>query len=134
VPRSRVLLADDHEPVLTAVAEFLKDQYEVIAAVNDGQSALIAVFRLDPDVAVLDISMPNMTGLEAAAKMRELGLRTKVVFLTGYGDPEFVRAALDSGALGYVLKRRLASDLPLAIEAAVMGQHFISSTLVADRN
>jgi len=83
VPRSRVLLADDHEPVLTAVAEFLKDQYEVIAAVNDGQSALDAVFRLDPDVAVLDISMPNMTGLEAAAKMRELGLRTKVVFLTG---------------------------------------------------
>ena len=94
-----------------------------------------AVSRLDPDVAVLDIiSISNMTGLEAAAKMHELGAKTKVVFLTGHGGPEFVRAASDSGALEYVLKLRLASDLRPASEAAVMGQHFISSSLAADSN
>jgi DNA-binding NarL/FixJ family response regulator len=128
-PRSRIVLADDHKATVAAVASFLETDYDVVGAVSDGQSLVEAIEKLRPDVAVVDISMPRMSGLEAGSRVRDLGSRTRVVFLTHQRDPAFLYAAMAIGALGYVLKHRLASDLPLAIEAALAGRRFVSPPL-----
>jgi DNA-binding NarL/FixJ family response regulator len=80
-----------------------------------------------PDVIVLDISMPGMTGLEVAASLREEGLTAAVVFLTVHDDEEFVIAARQAGGTGYVVKLRLASDLKLAVQEARAGRSFVST-------
>jgi DNA-binding NarL/FixJ family response regulator len=128
-PRSRIVLADDHRPTLLAVQSFLEADYNVVGAVSDGQSLIEAVEAYSPDVAVVDVSMPRMTGLEAARQMRDMGSPTRVVFLTLQGGPEYLHAALAAGAVGYVLKYRLEYDLPLAIEAALAGRRFVSPPL-----
>jgi DNA-binding NarL/FixJ family response regulator len=127
--RSRILLADDHRDTLAAVKSFLESAYNVVGAVGDGQSLVQAVEQLRPDVAVTDMCMPRMNGVEAARRIRALGSNTRVVFLTVQGDPEFLRAAMEAGAVGYVLKYRLTADLPLAIDAALAGERFISPPL-----
>lgn len=128
-PRSRIVLADDHQQTLLAVQSFLEADYNVVGAVSDGQSLIEAIEAHSPDVAVVDVSMPRMTGLEAARQVRDMGSPTRVVFLTLQGDPEYLRAALAAGAVGYVLKYRVECDLPLAIEAALAGRRFISPPL-----
>jgi DNA-binding NarL/FixJ family response regulator len=128
-PRPSILLADDHRATRVAVASFLEASYNVVGAVGDGLSLVEPIEKLSPDVAVVDISMPRMTGLQAALQMREMKSKTRVVFLTLQGNPEFLHAAMAAGALGYVLKYRLDSDLPLAIEAALAGQRFVSPPL-----
>jgi DNA-binding NarL/FixJ family response regulator len=128
-PRSRILLADDHLETLLALKSFLETDYNVVGAVSDGESLIEAAEKLSPDVTVVDVSMPRMTGLQAARQMRDMGSQTRVVFLTAQGDPEYVHAAIAAGAVGYVLKYRMESDLPLAIEAALAGQSFISPPL-----
>ena len=127
--RRRIVLADDHRATLLAVESFLQSDYNVIGAVSDGQSLIEAIEKLSPDVVVIDITMPRMTGLQAARRLRDLGLNTKVVFLTLQENPEFLNAAMAAGALGYVLKYRLNFDLPLAIESALAGQRFVSPPL-----
>lgn len=128
-PRRRILLADDHRETLAAVKSFLEADYDVVGTVSDGHSLVEAIKKLSPDVAVVDFSMPGMNGLQAARKMREMGSKTRVVFLTLQGNSEFLYAAMAAGAFGYVLKYRLDSDLPAAIEAALAGQHFVSPPL-----
>jgi DNA-binding NarL/FixJ family response regulator len=128
-PRSRIVLADDHKATVAALESFLKTDYDVVGTVGDGQSLVEAIEKLRPDVAVVDISMPRMSGLQAGSQVRDMGSKTRVVFLTHQRDPEFLYAAMAIGALGYVLKYRLASDLPLAIEAALVGRRFISPPL-----
>ena len=128
-PRSRIVLADDHRATLLAVKLFLETDYNVVGAVSDGKSLIEAIEKLRPDVAVVDVSMPRMTGLQAARQVRDMGSQTRVVFLTLQGDPAYVHAAIAAGAVGYVLKYRLECDLPLAIEAALAGQRFISPPL-----
>ncbi len=128
-PRSRVVLADDHKATVAALESFLETDYDVVGTVGDGESLVEAIEKLRPDVAVVDITMPRMSGLQAGSRVRDMGSKTRVVFLTHQEDPEFLQAAMAIGALGYVLKRRLASDLRLAIEAALVGQRFISPPL-----
>lgn len=83
-----------------------------------------------PDVCVIDISMPHVNGIEAAIKLRESGSEAKIVFLTVNEDSDFVRAALRTGALGYVVKSRMASDLCAAIHGAISGHLFISPSCI----
>ena len=128
--RWRVLLADDHKPMLAAVKRLLQVRYNVVGTACDGETLLDLVGKLAADVAVLDIAMPRLNGVEAARRLKEYGTRTKLVFLTAYGTPEFIRSAFDSGVLGYVLKRRLMTDLLPAIEAALRGERFVSSPLI----
>lgn len=128
-PRSRIVLADDHRATVAAVESFLETDYDVIGTVGDGLSLVEAIEKLQPDVAVVDISMPRMSGLQAGSRVRDMGSKTRIVFLTHQRDPEFLHAAMAIGALGYVLKYRLDSDLPLAIEAALAGRRFVSPPL-----
>jgi DNA-binding NarL/FixJ family response regulator len=127
--RVRVLLADDNEDFLAATARLLESECEVVATVRDGETLIKEAARLEPEVLVLDISMPGLSGIAAAQYLRETGCTAKIVFLTANGDPDYVRAALEAGAQGYVVKCRLVSDLLLAVREALKGGSFISPSL-----
>src|SRR4029453_17118135 len=97
--------------------------------VGDGQSALDAAAVLNPDLLLLDISMPVVTGLEAAARMARTGNTTPIVILTVHEDAVFLEAARNAGVLGYVLKSHMATDLLPAIREALAGRSFFSPSL-----
>ena len=124
-----VLLADDHPQFLGVVARHLEPYFDVVRAVGSGQAMLDEAARLEPDVVVLDISMPGLNGIEAARKLKATGSRAKVVFLTVYADRDFVRAALGVGAVGYVLKSELASDLLTCLRHADAASPFVSPAI-----
>jgi DNA-binding NarL/FixJ family response regulator len=126
---ARILLADDHPAVCDLVAALLKQEFEIVGTVANGRDLLDEASRLQPDVVVTDISMPLLDGIVAATQLRASSPAAKVVFLTIHDRPEFVRAALAAGALGYVTKRRLATDLIPAINEALAGRRFISPVL-----
>lgn len=127
MPKTRVLLADDNIQVLEYVREFVSANCcEVVGVVTDGQAAVHAVTQLQPDVVVLDLSMPVLNGIEAAKLMKEANQSIKIVFLTVEKDSDTCRAAIETGACGYVLKPRLATDLLPAIELARDGRRFVS--------
>jgi DNA-binding NarL/FixJ family response regulator len=125
----RVLLADDHEDFLAAVVRHLEPQVEVVKTVGNGQALLDEAARLEPDVIVLDISMPVLNGIEAARKLKAMGSLAKIVFLTVHADSDYVRAALGTGALGYVLKSELASDLLPCLKEVLVGRSFVSASI-----
>ena len=128
--RARILLADDHKEIRDRAVRLLEPEFEVVGAVSDG-NALVRVFaQLKPDVCIIDISMPYLNGIEAAIKLRENGSEAKIVFLTVNEDSDFVRAALKTGALGYVVKSRMATDLCLAINGAIRGHLFVSPSCI----
>ena len=114
----RVLLVDDNQAMLARAAAALGTTCVIVGQVQDGDHALMAAATLQPDVIVLDISMPGMSGLEVAARLRIAGSRAAIVFLTVHNDTEVVEAALAAGGSGYVIKARLASDLVLAVREA----------------
>jgi DNA-binding NarL/FixJ family response regulator len=127
--KPRILLADDHPAALAQAARVLGEGNEIVGAVPNGLELLDAAERLDPDVVVLDISMPGVGGFEAARLLKQIGSRSKLVFLTVWEDPDFLREALALGADAYVVKSRLASDLFLAVNEALAGSKFISPGL-----
>ena len=123
--RLKVLLADDHLEILERTKALLGSGYQVVAAMEDGLKALDAAKKLNPDLIVLDIEMPQMDGIRVAKQMRQLGLRAKILFLTAYDDQDYLAAARLYGD-GFVLKSHMASDLLNAIEAAFSGHFFAS--------
>lgn len=123
----RVLLTDDHRGLLEIIQSLLKIEVEIVGCVSDGESLVDAAMELDPDIIVTDISMPRLSGLEAVDRLRESGCSSKVVFLTAHSDPDFVAAALRTGAFGYVLKTVVVKDLLFAIREANEGRVFVSS-------
>src|SRR4030095_7484924 len=110
-------------------ARHLEGHFHVVEAVGDGQALLDQAARLDPDIVVLDISMPVLNGIEAARRLRAAGSPARIILLTMHADPDFVRAALATGARGYVVKSRLVSDLLLSIREALAGRRFVSPLL-----
>lgn len=125
----RLLVAEDHAVMREKVVGTLQVEYSVVAAVGDGQEMLDVESRIKPDVVILDISMPSVNGIEAANRLRERDPKAKIVFLTVHEDPSFLDAAFDTGALGYVIKSRLASDLCFAVKEAMAGRRFVSPPL-----
>ena len=121
-----MLLADDHSVMLDRVGGLLSSSFEVVGAVANGQEMISAGIRLNPDVIVADITMPGLTGIEAAQQLREAGSGARFVFLTIHIEHEFVDACVSQGALGYVLKSHMKTDLIPAIKAALTGRTFIS--------
>jgi DNA-binding NarL/FixJ family response regulator len=125
----RVLLADDHEAILTQIRIILGDDFEIVGAVNNGRDAILEAKRLDPDVLIMDISMPVLNGLEAASQLQSKRSRAKVIFLTVHQDQDFVEAALSAGARGYVVKSDVTTDLVPAIREALQGRKYISQSI-----
>jgi DNA-binding NarL/FixJ family response regulator len=129
-PRAiRVLVADDYPPLLKRVVTLLSHEFTVVAAVGDGEAAVEMAARLEPDVFVLDIGMPLLDGLQAADRIIRARSTVAVVFLTVNDEPAFVQAAIRIGALGFVNKSDLGTDLVPAIRAALAGRRFISSSI-----
>lgn len=125
----RVLLADDHAHICESVATLLEPEFDVVGMVPNGRDLLSEAKRLQPDVVILDISMPLMNGIKAAAQLCATDSKVKVLFLTVHYEAEFVHAGLATGALGYVVKSRLTSDLLNAVHEILGGHRFISPGL-----
>ena len=128
--RARILVADDHKAMQERVVHLLEKQFEILDAVSDGQALIKAALKLKPDVCLVDISMPIVDGIEAAYQLKKNGSTAKIIFLTVHEDPDFVQAALNSGAVGYVVKPRIASDLIIALKEVLAGRTFISPSLM----
>lgn len=123
--RPRVLLADDHVPVLERIAALLEPAFEVVGCVSNGQDLIAEAQRLLPHVIVLDITMPILTGIEAAQEIHGAGSSAKIVFLTVHEDATFVRACFAAGGVGYVHKSAMRSHLIPAINEALAGRCFV---------
>jgi DNA-binding NarL/FixJ family response regulator len=125
----RVVLADDNRAMLTEIATRLGVGFEVIGTAEDGEETIRVVEQTEPNVLVLDISMPLLNGLQVAARLCKSGCRAKIVFLTIHEQASYISAAFSSGGSAFVTKRHLASDLAPAIRAVVDGQTFLSPSL-----
>lgn len=126
---ARILLVDDHQEMRDLVVRLLEKDFEVVQAVGDGRSFLEAATRLNPDLCLVDISIPVINGIRAVIRLREAGSTAKIIFLTIHEDADFVREAFKSGASGYVVKSQLASDLRTAVNEVLSGRTFVSSSL-----
>jgi DNA-binding NarL/FixJ family response regulator len=121
-------LADDHHEFLEAEISLLRPHFEIVGTASDGESLVSQVQRLSPDVVVVDIKMPVMSGIDAVRILIERGSAAKFVFLTVHTDEEFVKACLVAGARGYVWKSRMKAHLIPAIHAALENRPYISPT------
>lgn len=122
----RLLVAEDHAGIRSKIISILETEFAIVGSVSNGQEMLDAESRVNPDVVTLDISMPVLNGIEAAAQLKQRNSKARIIFLTVHEDPEFLQAALAVGALGYVIKSRMASDLPQAVREVMAGRRFIS--------
>jgi len=124
----RLLLADDHTLVRAGFRALLSGvpDTEIVGEASNGHEALGLIERLDPDIALMDISMPALNGLEATARVKKERRRTRVVILSMHSDEEYVRKALASGAAGYLLKNASEGELQLAIRAVARGDNWLS--------
>ena len=127
--RKRILLADDHSEMLAEVRALLDEDYEVVGAVENGAKLVEAAKSLKPDLIISDISMPVMTGFEAAARIRECGLISKLIFLTVQSSAAYLKKARALGADGYVLKVYTNEQLLPAISSVLTGTPYFSPEL-----
>lgn len=129
VRRPRIVLADDHELVAAGIASLLAPEFDLLATVGDGSALIERVNALQPDVALIDVSMPKLNGLDAAREVRKSSPRTAVIFLTMYADAEYAEAARAMGAKGFVLKQSAARELTAAIHEALAGGFYLASNM-----
>ena len=129
----RVLLAEDHETVRQGLKLLIDRQpdMEVVGEVGDGCAAVAKTEALQPNVVVVDVSMPKMNGLAATREIRKSAPASAVVALTRYGDDAYVKELLTAGAVGYVLKQSPSSELVAAVRAAASGRTYVDRTLAA---
>jgi DNA-binding NarL/FixJ family response regulator len=124
----RILLADDHELVRRGIRGLLRSRrgWRVIGEAANGRDAVEKANKLKPDVAIVDVSMPELDGLQVTRQIRDASPRTEVVILTMHESDQMVRRVLDVGALGYVLKSDLAANLVRAVKAVSVGKLFLT--------
>jgi len=120
--RLRVLLADDHPPLLAAIRRLLDPEFEIAGEAADGLEAVRLARTLQPNVVVIDLAMPRMGGIEAIRQIRAENTASAIVVLSVLSDPAVLAAALEAGARGYVLKSQAGIDLIPTIHAALAGQ------------
>jgi two-component system response regulator NreC len=124
---TRIVLADDHVLVRQSLKSLLeREGFQVVGEASDGQEALRHVASLQPDITVMDITMPILNGLNAAREMSRSSPKTKTILLTQHDEGQYVSEALDAGVKGYVLKNQVASDLLQAIRQVSRGQVYLS--------
>jgi DNA-binding NarL/FixJ family response regulator len=123
----RIVLADDHVLVRQGLKSLLeREGFQVVAEASDGQEAVRHAEALVPDIAVMDISMPTLNGLNAAREISRSSPKTKTILLTQHDEGQYIREALEAGVKGYVLKNQVASDLLQAIRQVSRGQVYLS--------
>jgi DNA-binding NarL/FixJ family response regulator len=127
--RPRVLLADDHILVLEGLSRLLQKDFDLVGTATSGTEVLDMAADLQPDVVLMDISMPGMNGIDAARQLRERAPNTKVIALTMHNSPTYVRESLKAGMAGYVLKQSAASELSSAVQTVMRNERYITPAL-----
>lgn len=127
----KIVIADDHPIFRRGLRQIIEDekQFVVVGEAGDGAAALELIINAKPDVAVLDIEMPKMSGLEIAAAVKQQNLPTAIVFLTMYNDEPMFNAAVDAGAKGYVLKDNAIAEITSCINTVTKGLPYITPML-----
>ncbi len=127
--RTRILLADDHRMLLDALVTLLAKEFEVVGVVRDGGALIEMAERLRPDIIVLDISMPEVDGMDAARILQKEGNRAKILYLSMYADLPLVEEAFRTGASGYMLKEGGVEELVKAIQCVARGGTYVTPLL-----
>jgi len=124
---TRIVLADDHVLVRQGLKSLLeREHFQVMAEASDGQDAVRLIETHHPDVAILDISMPTLNGIDAARGLSRTAPKTKVILLTQHEEEQYIHEALEAGVKGYVLKNQVANDLIQAIRQVCRGEFYLS--------
>ncbi|OQW32670.1 MAG: DNA-binding response regulator [Nitrospira sp. SG-bin1] len=127
--RPRALIADDHCLMLAGLRRLVEETCDVVGTAEDGRALVDAAQQLEPDLILLDISMPLLNGLDAARQIKKLQPSAKLLFLTMHTSPSYVKEAFDVGASGYLLKRSAPMELTLAIDAVLKGQQYLTPSI-----
>ena len=127
--RPRIVIAEDFVLIQENIRLLLRSECDVVAAVEDGESALMAVTNHEPDILLVDVSLPGMSGFAVTQRLNELGSPVKVVFVTAHRDRHYADRAFEVGAKGYVIKSAMRSELPAAIRAVMSGELYTSPLL-----
>jgi DNA-binding NarL/FixJ family response regulator len=130
--KARVLLADDHRIVIEGLKKLLEPEYDVVGAVEDGRALIAAVDKLQPDVVVADISMPNLNGIEAVRQIKEKNPQIRVVILTMHHDVQYAARAFEAGASGFVLKVSAPSELITAMGEVLKGKTYVTPVIAGE--
>ncbi|MDA8139852.1 MAG: response regulator transcription factor [Desulfobacteraceae bacterium] len=125
-------MADDHQVVLEGLKSLLKDEFDIVGSAQDGQELVNQAVALHPDVIVADISMPQLSGIEAARRIKTVDPNIKIVFLTMHPDATYAASAFEAGASGFVLKHSAPSELVTAIHEAVKGKTYVTPLIAGD--
>jgi DNA-binding NarL/FixJ family response regulator len=130
--RSRILIADDHKLVAEACKNLLEPEFEVVGIVSDGRALLQAALELRPDVAIVDIAMPQLNGLDAGEQIKQRNRAIKVIYVTMNVGPDVAAEAFRRGASGYVLKHCTADELIVAVRRVLRGESYLSPLITKD--
>jgi DNA-binding NarL/FixJ family response regulator len=128
----KLLIVDDHKVFVEGLVRLLGDSFEILDTINDGCLVLDAVSRLQPDVVLLDLSMPNVSGLEAMRQLTEHGVESKTIILTMHADPNLAVESLKLGAAGFALKESSSEELLTALHVVLAGGTYLTSGLTKD--
>jgi DNA-binding NarL/FixJ family response regulator len=127
VRKIRIVVADDHEEMLSLIKDVLHPEFDVVATVWDGRELLQAVKNFKPDVIIADISMPEMSGIEATRRIVEEDLGARIILLSMHSDRRMVEEGISAGAKGYVSKLAAVQELVPAVYEVIQGRSYISS-------
>jgi len=130
--RPRVLLADDHTMFSQGLQSLLEDDFDLVGAVADGEALVEAARRLNPDVIIVDISMPVMNGLDAVRQLKKDGATAKIIFLTMHADDRLLAEAFRCGGSGYVLKQSAGEELITGIGKVLAGQKYVTPLIATE--
>ena len=129
MPKPRILIADDHALVIEGFRRILAERHEMVGMAGDGYALLAAAKTVQPDIVILDISMPLLNGIDTARQLKKLCPTAKIIIVTMHSGSDYVRAAFEAGASAYVLKGSAVDELELAIRA-VLGDHSYITPLI----
>ncbi|HEV2576453.1 MAG TPA: response regulator transcription factor [Acidobacteriaceae bacterium] len=122
----RILIADDHVLVLEALCAILAKEYEIAGTAKNGRETVQKAVQLKPDMVIMDVSMPELNGIEAMRQIKASGCPAKIIFVTQQLESAYIRAAFDAGAMGYVAKQSASSELLLAARMAISGRYYVT--------
>lgn len=127
--RTRLLIADDHVMFAQGLESLLRDEFDLLGTAGNGEELVEATLRLQPDVILVDISMPVVNGFDAVRRIRASGIDTKIIFLTMHDDATLLSEAFRCGASGYILKQAAGEELANAIREVAHGNNYVSPLL-----
>jgi len=130
--RPKLLLADDHTMFSQGLRSLLEDEFDLVGAVGDGQALVEAASRLQPDVIVVDISMPVMNGFDAVRQLKKEGVTAKIIFLTMHADDRLLAEAFRCGGSGYVLKQSAGEELIAGIRQVLAGRKYVTPLIATE--